>query len=165
MLTLYYLLSYSIITNYSFTIFLFLFLICSNKYQHKKIKLFKIMNENENKAGEINDQEQDPQIFIKLDDNEVIQFPLSKFNDILNRQITEYLNEANNENIINPKELVNVENWKKNYVEMSYKAKKLDSIVKQLEKDLMKDKFAQPQRFRFFDFGQNVDLSFNQTNG
>ncbi|KAE9543451.1 hypothetical protein AGLY_002251 [Aphis glycines] len=111
------------------------------------------MNENKmnnDKAGEINDQEQDPQIFIKLDDNEVIQFPLSKFNYILDRQITEYLNEANNENIINPKD---------------YKAKKLDSIVKQLEKDLMKDKFAQSQRFRFFNFGQNVDLSFNQTNG
>ncbi|KAF0704070.1 activating transcription factor 7-interacting protein 2-like, partial [Aphis craccivora] len=90
-----------------------------NKYHHNKITRYKIMNENKMnnyKAEETKDQNQDPQISIKVD-NEVIKLPRSKFDEILDREITKYIlnTEAADENIIDPKELVNVEVWKKKF--------------------------------------------------
>lgn len=123
------------------------------------------MNENKmnnDKAEEINDQNQDPQISIKVD-NEVIQLPRSKFDEILDREITKYIlnNEAADENIIDPKELVNVEVWKKKFEKLSIEATVFHKVVKRLEKDLKRNKFAQPKRCTYLTFGQNVNV-YNQ---
>lgn len=115
---------------------------------------------NNDKAKKTNDQNQEPQISIEID-NEVIQLPQSKFEEILEREITNYILKDNDpkENIIDSKELVNVEVWKKNFEKFSSEANAYHNIAKQLEKDLRIDKFAQPNRCTLSSFGQNVNVS------
>uniref|UniRef100_A0A2S2PQP0 Activating transcription factor 7-interacting protein 1 n=1 Tax=Schizaphis graminum TaxID=13262 RepID=A0A2S2PQP0_SCHGA len=120
------------------------------------------MNENKmnnDEFQEINNQEQESQIAIELD-NEIIQLPLSTFNDILDREINDYIlnNETDEDNIIDPKELVNVEVWKKRYNDLEIQAKAFHIIVKKFERDLKKDKFAQPQRCMAASVSQNVKI-------
>jgi len=120
------------------------------------------MNENKMnnyKAEETKDQNQDPQISIKVD-NEVIKLPRSKFDEILDREITKYIlnTEAADENIIDPKELVNVEVWKKKFEQLSSEAKVFHSVVKRLENDLKINQFAQPMRCTYLSVGQNVNI-------
>jgi len=117
---------------------------------------------NNDKAEETNNQYQDPQISVKVD-NEVIQLPLSKFNEILDREITKYIlkNEAADEYIIDPKELINVEVWEKRYEQLNTEIKVYRSIVKQFEKDLNVDKFAQPKRCTYSSISQNVNIYNN----
>ncbi|XP_026813834.1 LOW QUALITY PROTEIN: uncharacterized protein LOC113554268 [Rhopalosiphum maidis] len=119
------------------------------------------MNENKmnnDEFQEINDQEQKPQIAIELD-NEIIQLPLSTFNDILDREITDYIlnDETDEDNIIDPKELVNVEVWKKKYKDLKIQANAFHTIVNNFERDLKKDMFAQPQRY-MTSVSQNVKI-------
>ncbi|KAF0748315.1 activating transcription factor 7-interacting protein 2-like [Aphis craccivora] len=120
------------------------------------------MNENKMnnyKAEETKDQNHDPQISIKLD-NEVIKLPRSKFDEILDREITKYImnSEAADENIIDPKELVNVEVWEKKFEKLSSEAKDFHNVVKQLENDLKINKFAQPMRCTYSSVRQNVNI-------
>jgi len=120
------------------------------------------MNENKinnDKAEETNDQNQDPQISIKVD-NQVIQLTRSKFDEILDREITKYIlnNEAADENIIDPKELVNVEVWKKKFEQLRKEANIFHRVVKQLENDLKRNKFAQPMRCTYLSVIQNVNI-------
>ncbi|KAF0709963.1 activating transcription factor 7-interacting protein 2-like, partial [Aphis craccivora] len=133
-----------------------------NKHHLNKITRYKIMSENKmnnNKAEETKDQNQDPQISIKVD-NEVIKLPRSKFDELLDREITKYIlnTEAADENIIDPKELVNVEVWKKKFEQLSSEAKVFHSVVKQLENDLKINQFAQPMRCTYLSVGQNVNI-------
>jgi hypothetical protein len=120
------------------------------------------MNENKmnnDEFQEVNNHEQESQIAIELD-NEIIQLPLSTFNDILDREITDYIlnDETDEDNIIDPKELVNVEVWKKRHKDLEIQAKTFHKIVKDFERDLKKDMFAQPQRYMAASVSQEVKI-------
>lgn len=115
-----------------------------------------------NKESEQVNIEQKPQISIELDGS-VIQLPLSTFNDILEREITNYIlkKEANENNIIDLNDLVNVQSWKTKYKELENQANILRSIIHRFKRNLETDKFAQPPRCMSTSVSQNVNISTN----
>ena len=107
-----------------------------------------------------NKPKQEPQISLELNGS-VIQFSLSTFNNILEREITKFIveNDTIKKNIIVLNELkMNVECWKSRYEKLETEAKVLESVVKRFKRDIKKDKFAQPHRCKINSVGQNVKI-------
>lgn len=108
-----------------------------------------------------NKSEQEPQISIKLDSG-VIQFSLSAFNNILEREITNFIlkNDIYKKGIIDIEKLkANIKYWKSKFKNLETKTKVLYSIIERLKRDLKIDKFAQPQRCMASSVYQNVKIS------
>jgi len=122
------------------------------------------MNENKTNncvSEQVNNKETEPQISIQLENENPIQLPISTFNNILHREVSEYIlsNNEIEEDIIKPKNLLNVECWKSKYKSLEMQAKVFHSIIRRLKRDLKKDKSAQPQRCIAASVSQYVKIS------
>lgn len=106
--------------------------------------------------------EQEPQISIELDGG-VIQLPLSTFNNILEKEITNfiYIRETDEKDIIDLNELVNAQCWRSKYNNLEVQAEMLQSILYRLKKDLKENKSAQPKRCMAASISQNVNITTN----
>jgi len=91
---------------------------------------------NKHKSDQDNNKKEDPRISIELDGG-TIQLPLSTFNDIIDREVTNFVleNQPNEKDIIEPNDLVNVQSWKQKYEELYAQAQIFDSIVNRLKRD------------------------------
>lgn len=106
---------------------------------------------------QIIDSENITQITIRLE-NSIIRLPVSTFNDVLNREITNFIMRSEKDDlvIIDPKELSN-ECFESKYNALETQIKTFKNIIKRLESDLIKDNFAQPRRYLAGSIYQNFN--------
>ncbi|XP_029341181.1 uncharacterized protein LOC115033186 [Acyrthosiphon pisum] len=115
---------------------------------------------NNQELDQDNNKNKEPQISIELDDS-VIKAPLSTFNNTMECLTTErILKKQNNEkNIIGLHDLEQIECFKKKYELFGTQFKALESIETKLERNLKRNKFAQPKRCHLFSCRQQSKLS------
>ncbi|KAL4103696.1 hypothetical protein QTP88_019040 [Uroleucon formosanum] len=117
---------------------------------------------NKRKSDQDNNKKKEPQISVELDDG-VIELPLSTFNDILDREVSNFLENQTNkkEDIIELNDSVN-DDWKKKYQILESHYSNLNSFINKLESDLKTNKSAQSMRCLSASVGQFVEVSLNR---
>ncbi|KAL5241577.1 hypothetical protein ACI65C_008987 [Semiaphis heraclei] len=114
-----------------------------------------------NNVSEEAHKEQPPKISIEELDGSVIELPLSTFNNILEKEITKFIlkREPDEKDIIDLKELVNVQRWRIKYKDLEQQAEMLNSVLERLKRELKQDKCAQPLRCMAGSISQYVNIS------
>ncbi|XP_060872628.1 uncharacterized protein LOC132946596 [Metopolophium dirhodum] len=101
---------------------------------------------NNHESDQDNNKNKKHQISIELDDS-VIQLPLSTFINIIEYVVTNHVLEIQTDKtIIDLNDLVNNQYWKKNCENLKKTLHILDCYINHLERELKKNKFAQPKR-------------------